>query len=120
MLSPDSKQGTKGTRGLSSEGVVAARRASEGSVAARRASEGRIMNTLRRAARVVADEGVAALLGRVGRKLLRRRPRHAAAAAPLAPQADPLTAPAPQADPLPARVAQEQAKYARLVSEFSR
>ena len=65
------------------------------------------MNALRRAARVVADEGVTALMRRVGRKLLRPSPP------PLPPQAPP---PAPFA----AEVAAAKADYERQASEFAR
>jgi SAM-dependent methyltransferase len=65
------------------------------------------MNALRRAARVVADEGVGSLLGRVGRKLLRSRP-----AAPVVPDdsAERLLA---------ARMAAAKADYQRQLAAFN-
>jgi tRNA (mo5U34)-methyltransferase len=68
------------------------------------------MNALRRAARVVADEGVAALLRRIGRKVLRDGPRPAAAApAPDVPAEDRLAE---------CRLRDAQTEYQRQVDEF--
>src|SRR5215218_3167860 len=68
------------------------------------------MNALRRAARVVADEGVGALLGRLGRKVLRHPPpRQAAPAAPPDDSAERTLA---------ARVAAAKAEYQRQLGAF--
>jgi tRNA (mo5U34)-methyltransferase len=65
------------------------------------------MNALRRAARVIADEGVTALVRRVGRKLLRPAPT------PQPAQAAPIDSPAPD-------LAAVQAEYESQASEFAR